>query len=87
MEIEQVIKKVKKNIFNMALGNRGSLSSVRSDNSLRSREIPIKPEPVQTQTQSPTLPSPTVSSPPESTNASNISDRKSEEEPKRDPKK
>ena len=31
-ELEQVIKKVKKNIFNLALGNRNSHGSVKSNN-------------------------------------------------------
>jgi hypothetical protein len=43
-EIEAVVKKVKKNIFNLALGNRNSRSSVKSDNSLRERDPPVKTE-------------------------------------------
>lgn len=43
-EIEQVIKKVKKNIFNISLGNRNSRSSVKSDNSMREKDPPIKTE-------------------------------------------
>ena len=42
-EVEKVLKKVKKNIFNLALGNRNSRSSVKSDSSLR--EPPVRTEP------------------------------------------
>ena len=41
-EIEKIIKKVKKNIFNIALGNRNSRSSVKSDNSIREKDPPVK---------------------------------------------
>ena len=37
-QLEQIIKKVKKNIFNLALGNRNSHGSVKSNNTFNSQQ-------------------------------------------------
>jgi hypothetical protein len=82
---------VKKNIFNLALGNRNSRSSVKSDNSLRDRELPVKLEPSHPTPSPHPAPdhSPTTTATVSNGNSTASSDLKpnQDDEPRQDPKK
>lgn len=49
-EIEQVLRKVKKNIFNLALGNRNSRTSIKSRENTSFNNTEPSPVPVATVT-------------------------------------